>query len=89
MDGPSVNLSSRRKRLRGAYYHPNKTRSSSFVGSSSNGMTASNAASQLNSTQHGINRHNGDLQIEEVTNRTESDGGQSVIRNELRHTTYR
>ena len=84
VDESNVNL--KRQRFTSCYHDKRKT---SFV--SGNGMTASNAASQLNSTHvaHGISRNNVELQMEEVHNKTETDGGQPVIRNEIRHTTYR
>ena len=55
-------------------------------------MTARNAASQLNQAQHKINgipRRSLSLQKETVSSRPETDPGQTIVRNEIRKTSYR
>ena len=81
----------RRQILRSSACKHNKANTTTFTG---NGMTASNAASKLNTcgipqTGSTTNRNNVDLQMEERSNTIEKDAGQAVIRNEIRHTSYR
>ena len=57
-----------------------------------NGMTARNAASQLNQAQrkiNGIPRRSLSLQKETVSSRPETEPGQIIVRNEIRQTSYR
>ena len=88
-DNCNRSRSFRRQRLQAASCYQNKNTLPLSRGT--NGMTAHNAASKLNHNQgnHGINQMNFDSQNESVSNKTETDGGQPLVRNEIRHTSYR
>ena len=74
-------------------YHQSQPRTSIINGNNNNnGMTARNAASQLNQVQcksNGIPRRSLSLQKETVSSRPETDPGQTIVRNEIRKTSYR
>ena len=88
-DSCNMNRSFRRQRLQSASGHQHKN--SSSLGRENNGMTAHHAVSKLNhsNTTFGINQTNFNLQTENVCNKTETDRGQPLVRNEIRNTSYR
>ena len=88
-DSCNMNRSFRRQRLQSATCYQNKN--SSSLGRGNNGMTAHNAVSKLNHSNvtFGINQTNFNLQTENECNKTETDRGQPLVRNEIRNTSYR
>ena len=88
-DSCNMNRSFRRQRLQSASCYQNKN--SSSLGRGNNGMTAHNAVSKLNQSNAtlGIKQTNFNLQTENVCNKTETDRGQPLVRNEIRNTSYR
>ena len=84
------NRSFRRQRLQSTSCY--LTKNSSTINCNNNGMTARNAASQLNcaqATPHGINRTQIDLHTPNISKKTDAYLGQPLIRNEIRQTAYR